>query len=91
MLTGAKQPPEVCREHQISDSVLSRWRRKVLEDGPRIFERVSYADQEETRIGQLTLALSAAEEASEWLGSPAVIRRQVVEMLREDHPGAAAV
>ena len=30
LLTGAKRPAEVCREHQIADSVLSRWRQKLL-------------------------------------------------------------
>ena len=76
VLTGAKKPSEVCREHQISDSVLSRWRKQFLDEGPQIFERVNQISQDEARIaelerviGQLTLELSAAKKASDWLDS----------------------
>jgi len=76
VLTGAKKPSEVCREHQISDSVLSRWRKQFLDEGPQIFERVKQISQDEARIaelerviGQLTLELSAAKKASDWLDS----------------------
>jgi transposase len=76
VLTGAKRPSEVCREHQICDSVLSRWRKQFLEQGPQIFTPASKPNQDDTRtaelervIGQLTLELAAAKKASNWLDS----------------------
>ena len=76
VLTGAKRPSEVCREHQICDSVLSRWRKQFLEQGPQIFTQASKTSQDDARIaelerviGQLTLELGAAKKASEWLDS----------------------
>jgi transposase-like protein len=76
VLTGAKRPSEACREHQISDSVLNRWRQKFLEEGPDIFKQASHAKPEEARIaelerliGQLTLKLAAVKKASDWLDS----------------------
>ena len=76
VLTGAKRPAEVCREHQIADSVLSRWRQKLLEEGPRVFDRESPSEEHAGRIaelerviGQLRLELAAAKKASDWLNS----------------------
>ena len=76
VLTGAKRPTEVCREHQICDSVLSRWRKQFLEQGPQIFTQASKTNQDDARIaelerviGQLTLELAAAKKASNWLDS----------------------
>ena len=76
VLTGAKRPSEVCREHQICDSVLSRWRKQFLEQGPQIFTQASKTNQDDARIaelerviGQLTLELAAAKKASNWLDS----------------------
>jgi len=53
VLTGAKRPPEVCREHQICDSVLSRWRKQFLDNGPQIFTQASEASQNDARIAEL--------------------------------------
>ena len=76
VLTGAKKPTEVCREHQICDSVLSRWRKQFLEQGPQIFTQAIQTGPDDARIaelerviGQLTLELAAAKKASDWLDS----------------------
>jgi len=76
VLTGAKRPAEVCREHQICDSVLSRWRKQFLEQGAQVFTPASQTSQDDARIaklerviGQLTLELGAAKKASDWLDS----------------------
>ena len=76
MLTGEKQPSEICREQQISESVLYRWRKEFLEKGPQIFDRGQQKQAEEGRvaelermIGKLTLELSAVKKVSDWLDS----------------------
>ena len=76
VLSGAKRPSEICREHQLSESVLHRWRKEFLEKGSQIFERSGEAKQDERRIaelermiGRLTLELSAAKKVSDWLDS----------------------
>jgi transposase len=76
VLTGVKQPSEICREHQIAEGVLYRWRKEFLEKGPQVFERARQVQTENERIaelerviGRLTLELSAAKKASDWLDS----------------------
>ena len=76
VLTGEKQAAEICREHQIGESVLYRWRKEFLEKGPQIFDRSQRANAEDGRtaelermIGKLTLELSAAKKVSDWLDS----------------------
>jgi transposase len=76
VLTGAKQPSEICREHQIAEPVLYRWRKEFLEKGPQIFEHHRAVPTEDGRIaeleqviGKLTLELSAAKKVSNWLDS----------------------
>ena len=76
VLSGAKRPSEICREHQLAESVLHRWRKEFLEKGAEIFERNRSAKQDDNRIaelermiGRLTLELSAAKKVSDWLDS----------------------
>ena len=76
VLTGAKSGAQVCREHQIKDSVLSRWKQEFIERAPQLFERGKVQSQEEERIaelerlvGQLTMELAMAKKASVLLTS----------------------
>ena len=71
VLTGVKSGAWVCREHQIKDSVLSRWKQEFIERAPRLFERGRVQSQEEERIaelerlvGQLTMELAMAKKVS---------------------------
>ena len=71
VLTGTKGGAQVCREHQIKDSVLSRWKQEFIERAPQLFERGGIQSQEEERIaelerlvGQLTMELAMAKKAS---------------------------
>ena len=71
VLIGAKSGAQVCREHQIKDSVLSRWKQEFIERAPQLFERGTVHSQEEERIaelerlvGQLTMELAMAKKAS---------------------------
>jgi transposase len=36
--TGQKRPAQVCREHSLSESVLSRWRKEYKERGEAAFQ-----------------------------------------------------
>jgi transposase-like protein len=76
LLTGEKSAAQLCREHQIGETSLSRWRQQFLERGARVFENKSenVAEKEriaelERMIGRLTLELAAAKKASDWLDS----------------------
>ena len=71
VLTGAKSGAQVCREHRIKDSVLSRWKQEFIERAPQLFEHGDRQSQEEERVaelerlvGQLTMELQAAKKAS---------------------------
>lgn len=76
LLTGEKRAVQLCREHQVSETSLSRWRQDFLENGPRAFQsdNGSSADQEriaelERLVGRLTMELAAAKKLSDWLDS----------------------
>ena len=71
VLTGAKSGAQVCREHQIKDSVMSRWKKEFIERAPQLFERSDRRNQEEERtaelerlVGRLTMELEMSKKAS---------------------------
>jgi transposase len=71
VLTGVKSGARVCREHQIKDTVLSRWKQEFIERAPQLFERGKAQNQEEERIaelerlvGRLTMELEMSKKAS---------------------------
>ncbi len=68
LLTGEKSTAQLCREHQLSETFLSRWRQQFLEQGARVFEshKGNTAEQErsaelERMVGRLTMELAAAQ------------------------------
>lgn len=77
VVTGAKSPGQVCREHQIAESLFSRWRQQFLENGAKAFESPRSPTRDDAAriaelervIGQLTLELAAAKKVSDWLDS----------------------
>jgi len=78
-LTGAKSTSEICREHQLSAQVFSRWKTELIERAPEIFaSRPSRGDEQariaelERMVGRLTMALEAAKKASDILVSPSI-------------------
>ena len=71
VLTGAKSAAQVCREHQLKDTVLSRWKREFVERSPQVFEGGKEQQREEERtaelermVGRLTMELEIAKKAS---------------------------
>ena len=70
MVSGRKSPAQICREHNISESSLSRWRQKFIEGAPKIFENGSSAKSAEAQriaelerlVGKLTLELEASKK-----------------------------
>ena len=76
LVTGEKRAAQLCREHRISETSLTRWRQEFLEHGARVFEDGSGTSAEleriaelERMIGRLTMELAAAKKASDWLDS----------------------
>lgn len=77
--SGAKRPAQVCREHQLSESLLARWRREYEERGeaaftPRVLDgQVAQASAEqrvaelERLCGQLALENAALKKALQHL------------------------
>ncbi len=70
MLSGRRNPAQICREHNISESSLSRWRQQFIEGAPKIFEKGSSARSAEGQriaglkrlVGKLTLELEASKK-----------------------------
>lgn len=76
VLTGVKTSAQVCREHQIKASVLSRWKQEFIERAPQLFERSQTKGEQEGRmaelerlVGRLAMELEMAKKASLLLGS----------------------
>jgi transposase len=77
VLTGQKSPAQICRELQISESLLSRWKKQFLDGASIVFEKESSPEQDSERvaelerlIGRLTLELEATKKVSQLLNSP---------------------
>jgi transposase len=52
-LTGEKRAAQLCREHQVSETSLSRWRQDFLENGPKAFESDNGSSADQDRIAEL--------------------------------------
>ena len=53
--TGQKRPAQVCREHQLAESLLLRWRKEYEERGEEAFlpKQLSGTEALEARIAEL--------------------------------------
>ena len=49
-LTGQKPAAQLCREHQISESLLTRWKQQLIDQAALVFERSGAATAEAERI-----------------------------------------
>lgn len=74
-LHGRRSRTQVCRENNVADELVSRWRQELLERAPEISETARMRSAEQARIvelgrlvGQLTLELNILKE---------VFRRQI--------------
>ena len=71
-LKGDKPLAVLCREHQLSDTVVVRWRQQLLERAAALFagqtpdelSRQKIDELERVIIGQLTVELTAAKKLS---------------------------
>ncbi len=75
VISGTKTAAEVCREHRIKPSLLTRWKQQFLAQADQIFRGDQERQQAEIRIqalermvGRLTLQLEMAKKASLMLG-----------------------
>jgi transposase-like protein len=76
VLTGIKSAAQACQEHEIKDSLLSRWKQEFLTYAAQVFDREKGHEPCEARIaelerlvGRLTLQLEIAKKASRLLTS----------------------
>ena len=75
IVSGRKSQAQVCREHQLKESLVSRWRTEFVQNASKVFQRESGLNQQDVRIaeleqliGRLTLQLEIAKKASTLLG-----------------------
>jgi len=76
-ISGCKSPAQICREHNISESVLNKWRHLFMERAPGIFDngssKVSAESQRilelERLVGKLTLELEVSKKLSSYFPS----------------------
>lgn len=74
ILSGAKTTAQVCREYQLSETVIGRWKKQFLEGASLVFEKEAPPSTESTRVaelermvGRLTMELEIAKKASQSL------------------------
>jgi len=76
-LSGQKSAAEICREHQMKDSVFYRWKDEFLAGAAQAFAREAGSQEQganvqriaelERMVGRLTMELDAAKKASKLL------------------------
>ena len=76
VLTKLKSMAQVCREYDLKEQVVTRWKAEFLERAPMLFAPDQQRDQDAARIaelerlvGRLTLELEIAKKASQLLTS----------------------
>lgn len=76
VFTGVKTSAQACREYQIKDSLLYRWKQEFLVHVPQVFEQGKAHDpcaariaELERLVGRLTMELEIAKKASRLLTS----------------------
>ena len=75
VISGIKTFSEACRQYQVSEQTLSRWKQEFVQHAAMVFERPGHNDQEqrvaelERMIGKLTIELEIAKKASSLLNS----------------------
>ena len=77
-LRGEKTSAQICRERDISENLLSRWKQEFVERGAEVFERGGSKKVDETEqrvadlerlVGRLALENEILKKASSWLES----------------------
>lgn len=73
-LRGEATTAELCRKHQLSDTLVARWKQQLLKQAHCIFAAATPDDAQRQRIddlerliGQLTVELDAAKKLSAML------------------------
>ena len=72
VLNGTKSAAQVCRDLNINENLLSRWKQQLLTHAALVFERENEATEKDEQIaqlqrlvGRLTLELEVAKKASQ--------------------------
>ncbi len=72
VLSGTKSAAQICRELQINETLLSRWKQQLLTHAALVFERESEASEKDERlaelerlVGRLTMELEVSKKASQ--------------------------
>jgi transposase-like protein len=75
VLSGAKSPAQVCRERDLKEQVVSRWKTELAQRAHEIFESDHQRSVEQERIaelermvGRLTMELEIAKKVSNLWG-----------------------
>ena len=78
VLTGQKSAAQVCRELQMRENLLARWKQQFIAQASLVFEKESALAADDGRVaklerlvGRLTLELEASKKVSQLLTSPA--------------------
>ena len=76
LLTGTKRMVQVCREYDLKEQVVLRWKAEFLERSARVFAHDQERTHDQARIaelerlvGRLTMELEIAKKASQFLTS----------------------
>jgi transposase len=78
MLRGEKSTAQICRERELTDSLVYKWKQEFLDKAPGLFENkqvaASVQDEQAERIaelerlvGQLTMENGLRDKGSSWL------------------------
>jgi transposase len=79
LLTGRRSMAQLCREHNLKEQVVTRWRATFLDRAELLFdvetkqeEHLERIAELERLVGRLTMELDLAKKASQLWGSRAI-------------------
>jgi transposase len=90
ILTGMKSAVQACREYQLNDSTLSRWKQEFVEHAAEVFRRDKDSEVHEERIAELerTIGQQAVELAAAHMPLRAVQGKKVSSFLSSARRGS---
>jgi transposase len=75
ILSGEKTVAEICRDHRIKETLVSRWKKQFLERAATVFgQNIENSQEKERRaelermVGRLTMEVDILKKASHLLG-----------------------
>ena len=80
--SGAKRPAQLCREHEIDESVITRWRKTYREQGEAAFHQPRAAPNQPNEVEALERRVSELERLAGQLALENSVLKRALDLSR---------